>query len=161
VSDYFKVKYKNNVELEEFLQECNTVLMSDERKKIVAYPNDSLDFWDSEKMKKANENLLSEISNTANVYAIFVSTDENNYALKYIGQTNSKGARSRLTNHLFKKHEKTGAKLGKVMAEVNSGHSIKISWISISPESLRHYVEEELIKIYRDKLEWNKRGKQG
>ncbi len=81
------------------------------------------------------------------------------YRLVYIGQTNSKGSRTRLTNHLIKKHKKTGAKLENVIEHIQGGGRLSVAWISIDPASLRHYVEEELIKTHKDSLEWNKHGK--
>lgn len=57
------------------------------------------------------------------------------------------------------KNDKTGAKLDGVKRVVKSGGSIKISFISIEPESLRHCIEELLIKKYKNKLEWNTNGK--
>ena len=153
------VKYTNTHDLKAFLEECESVLMDEKTRKSIIYPKGSVDHWDSDAMKIENAQFLSEISKSANVYAIFVVINESGYALKYIGQTNKKGARSRLVNHLFKKHDKTGAKLDKVVNEVKAGNQIAISWISIMPESLRHYVEEELITKYKEKLDWNSRGK--
>ncbi|MDQ6997065.1 MAG: hypothetical protein Q9M82_06340 [Mariprofundus sp.] len=120
----------------------------------------SVELWNSEKIKISNEKLLADISGAANVYAIFIADKGNNeYALKYIGQTRSKYARTRLTNHLINKNENTGAKLNKVKCHIQTGGSIKISWISINPESLRHYVEEELIVRHKEELVWNEQGK--
>jgi len=154
------VDYPNHDELEQFLSTCEEELLAEKNMRIVVYPDDAVKLWRSETIRDANEKLLSEFSGTANVYAIFIADKANNdYTLKYIGQTKSKLARARLYNHLIKKDAKTGAQLSKVMSHVQAGGSIKISWISINPESLRHYVEEELINKHQQKLTWNQQGK--
>lgn len=154
------MQYLNKADLEVFLQECEDKLLDNDNKKLVNYPNGAVAPWNSEIIKNTNEQLLKSISGSANVYAIFIAEKGNSeYNIVYIGQTNSKGARTRLTNHLIKKHKKTGAKLSKIIDHIQSGGNIKISWISIDPVSLRHYVEEELIDKHKEILTWNKHGK--
>jgi len=100
--------------------------------------------------------LLSLISNNANIYAIFTTEkNQKKRILRYVGKTKKKSARQRLRNHLIKKHKKTGAKLSKVIDHVQAGGSIEVSWIAIEPESLRNYIEEELIKIHSES-NWNR-----
>lgn len=150
------MKYSHTNDLEKFLKECEKRLLSDDNKQEVRYPSVCVPLWDSERINEVNETLLSELKHSANVYAIFTAEKgSKEYALKYIGQTISKLAKTRLTNHLIKKHSKTGAKLSKVIDHVQSGGKIKISWISITPESLRHYIEEELIERHPESI-WNK-----
>lgn len=154
------MQYSNKADLEFFLQECEEKLLDNLNKKLVNYPDDAVVPWNSEIIKTANEQLLKSISESANVYAIFIAEkDSDEYSIAYIGQTNSKDARTRLANHLIKKHKKTGAKLSKVIDHIQSDGNIKISWISIDPMSLRHYIEEELIDKYKEILIWNKHGK--
>lgn len=153
------MKYPKNNDLESFYTKCKNELLDQKIRQNVVYPNGSIQPWDSDAIKAINEELLKSISGNANVYAIFVKgKNKRSFDLKYIGQTNSKYARTRLTNHLIKKHKKTGAKLKKVIEEVQAGSKIKVSWISIEPQSLRHYIEEELIKSHSS-LEWNQHGK--
>lgn len=155
------MKYSKPTDLKDFLSECEKEILKDENRKVVNYPDEAVVPWDSETIKVVNEQLLKKISGSANVYAIFVANkDSSEYSLVYIGQTKSRGARSRLTNHLIKKHKKTGAKLNNVIDHVQAGGHIKISWVSIDPVSLRHYVEEELIKKHKQNLAWNKHGTQ-
>ncbi len=154
------MKYSKHADLKSFLKECEKEILNDKNKIAVNYPDDVIKHWNSDRIKTINKQLLKNISRSANVYAIFISDKSaSKYDLVYIGQTNSKGARTRLTNHLIKKHEKTGAKLNKVTEHIQAGGKLKISWISIEPVSLRHYVEEELIKKHKDTLAWNKYGK--
>ena len=152
--------YPNHDELERFLGSCEKELFAEKNMRVVVYPAKAVDLWGSETIKAANAKLLNEISGSANVYAIFTAEKESNdYSLKYIGQTHSKYARTRLTNHLIKKNAKTGAQLKNVMEHVQARGSIKISWISITPESLRHFVEEKLIELRKGELTWNQQGK--
>ena len=151
--------YKNVKGLESFLDDCEKELLSNKNRKEVLYKKKYIVPWDSVKLKNDNECLLKEITGNANVYAIFAcDKGETKYSLRYLGQSKSKSSRTRLTNHLIKKNEKTGAKLSKVIDHVQAGGSIKVSWISITPESLRHYVEEQLIEKHPE-CEWNKHGK--
>lgn len=142
-------------DLKKFLKDCEDDLLNKNNRKEVEYPNSDISPWDSKGIKKANEKLLNELSGSANVYAIFTADkDSEEYALKYIGQSKSKLARTRLTNHLIMKHKKTGAKLKEVIDHIQSGGKIKISWIKIAPESLRHFIEEELIGKHPESC-WN------
>jgi hypothetical protein len=150
-----QVKYKYKENLLGFLKDCELELLKEEERRIVEYPKAHIDPWDSDKITNRNEQLLCEIGGKANVYAIFTSEQhEAVWRLRYIGQTKSKIARSRLRNHLIAKSEETGAKLAKIIDHVKAGGSVKVSWISVTPESLRHYVEEELIKKHRE-ADWN------
>ena len=153
------MNFPQSDDLTNFLKDCEDHLLNNNDKKEVAYPNSCISPWDSEGIKRANEELLNELSGSANVYAIFTANkNSEEYTLKYIGQSESKLARTRLTNHLIMKHEKTGAKLKKVIDHIRSGGKIKISWIKITPESLRHSIEEELIGKHPESC-WNKHAK--
>ncbi|WP_299242220.1 hypothetical protein [uncultured Aquimarina sp.] len=61
--------------------------------------------------------------------------------------------RDGLRQHLYKRHEKTGAKLDKVKEELTNGSSIGIAVFQVAPDKLRHYYEERLIQSFE--LEWN------
>lgn len=149
--------FKQQIELEQFLEECERTLFDEECKKEIIYNPE----WNVLEIKEINKKLLDKIGEIKpNLYAIFAMENKNSeFRLKYIGQTNSKGARTRLINHLITKNDKTGAQLEKVKNVVKSGGRIKISFIAIEPEALRHYIEEILIEKYKDKLEWNIHGK--
>lgn len=149
--------FKQQIELEQFLLDCERKLFGEEWKREIVY-NTKLEVSE---IKNTNKQLFDAIGEIKpNIYAIFAAKNESSdFDLKYIGQTNSQGARTRLTNHLITKNEKTGAQLEKVKSVVINGGRIKISFIKIEPEALRHYVEEILIEKYKDKLEWNAHGK--
>lgn len=148
---YGKIK-----ELEIFVDEVNEYLFNIENHTQVEYPASAILPWNSDSLVNTNEKLLSSVSGAANVYAIFTaSKNSENYSLRYIGKTTRKLARQRLRNHLFKKHEKTGAKLSNIIAHIHTGGKVRVSWAQIEPESLRNYIEEEII-AKNTKADWNR-----
>jgi len=149
-------KYKDVAGLKSYVSSCSDALFSPDNLRIVEYRKEYINEWQSELIKQDNEKLLKDISGSANVYAIFVSDENGQFKIKYIGQSKQKGARTRLTNHLIKKHKKTGAKLQRVIDSVRNEHQIGVTWVQLEPESLRHYVEETLISSHE--LEWNVHG---
>ena len=149
--------FEQKIELEQFLEECESKLFAEESKVEIIYNPK----WDISEIKNTNKKLFDSIGEIKpNIYAIFATENkDSDFRLKYIGQTNSQGARTRLTNHLITKNDKTRAQLEKVKSIVKSGGRIKVSFIKIEPESLRHYIEEMLIEKDENKLEWNAHGK--
>jgi hypothetical protein len=148
--------FQNVDELNAFVDEVNSHLCNSDNQKLVAYASSNISPWNSEALQKDNELLLSSVSGSANVYAIFCCPpDSHSYTLRYIGKSTRKLARQRIRNHLIKNHEKTGAKLSKVMVHVNDGGSIKLAWAEIEPESLRNCIEEELIRKHPE-ANWNR-----
>lgn len=150
-------KFKKMKSLDAFAEECKNYLLDESNRKAVKYKSEHTVNWDSGAIKVDNKKLLEEINGSANVYAIFTTNKNGKCELKYIGQSKQKYARTRLTNHLIKKHKKTGAKLQFVMDSVLSKKCIKISWVELECESLRHFIEENL--ILQLKPVWNINGK--
>ena len=150
------MQFSNVEKLEEFVAEVDEYLTTTDNIKTVLYVSKYSVPWNSEKLKEDNEELLSSISGAANIYVIY-TTDKNSKerVLRYVGKTKRNLARQRLTNHLIKKHKKTGAKLNRVIDHIQSGGSIEIAWVTIEPESLRNYVKEELIKLHQES-NWNR-----
>ena len=147
------MKYEQIETLKAFLIDVEIALLLEEKRTLVSYPSSSISPWNTAELDVANQKLLDAAYGSANVYAIFTAPkNSTTFSLKYIGKTTRKLARQRIRNHLIKKHEKTGAKLKHVMDHVLSGGSVKISWITIEPESLRNYIEEELIYIKQKKI---------
>lgn len=150
------MKYEQIETLKAFLIDVEIALLLEEKRTLVSYPSSSISPWNTAELDAANQKLLDAASGSANVYAIFTAPKNSTYfSLRYIGKTTRKLARQRIRNHLIKKHEKTGAKLKHVTDHVLSGGSVKISWIKIEPESLRNYVEEELIHKHHE-ADWNR-----
>ena len=121
------------------------------KRALVAYQKTSL-------KKRDNQDRLSAIGN---IYFIF-----SDGVLKYIGQRQAKGIRTRLDQHLFgksysvdqnNKQNGTISKWDKVKYELNIGKEINFKTILIEPDSLRTTIELELISLL--KPDWNIQGK--
>jgi len=122
----------------------------------ITYSTQYIPSWNGGKLAEENETLLSNVSGNANVYMLFTAEKSGeDYQLRYVGKTTRKLARQRVRNHLFKKHDGTGAKLEQVKQLVQSGGLVKVSWVSIEPESLRNWAEEELIFSHPE-ADWNR-----
>jgi len=149
------MEFQNKDKLDSFLNEINDHLMNENNRWSVTFPPENVPNWDGENLTTKNEELLVKISREANVYMLFTAEKGSTvYKLRYIGKTKREYAKERLKNHLFKKHKDTGAKLEEVKSHVKSGGSIKLSWVTIEPESLRNWAEEELISKHRE-ADWN------
>jgi len=147
-------EYKDK--LDSFLTKINQYLTEGKNQKKVIYSNKYIGSWNGDELAGENETLLSGVSGHANVYMLFTAMrGSSDFKLRYIGKTTRKLARQRVRNHLFKKHDGTGAKLEKVKSHVKSGGSVKVSWVSIKPESLRNWAEEELISLHQE-ADWNR-----
>ena len=158
MKNWVLMKYEQIETLERFLSSVEAALFQEECKLLVKYPQDSISPWNTDRLDVANKEILDAISGVANLYAIFAAPNGSNlFSLKYIGKTRGKLARQRIRNHLIKKDKKTGAKLKHVKDHIQSGGQIKISWLKIEPESLRNYLEEELIARHAE-AEWNGTG---
>ncbi|RQW61910.1 GIY-YIG nuclease family protein [Vibrio viridaestus] len=150
------MKYRNIESLEEFIKEVNTALFNEDSLINFKYPSNAISPWDSVQLDLANSDTLNSLAGTANIYAIFTAENSSDsFKLRYIGKTKKNLARQRIRNHLITKNERTGAKLEKIISHVTSGGSVKISWVSIEPESLRNYIEEELINYHKG-ADWNR-----
>jgi len=150
------MRYRQIESLEEFLDQVDRSLMAEDRRVELSYPDSGISPWNADDIGRANEKTLSELSGAANVYAIFTAPkNSEEFSLRYVGKTTKKLARQRIRNHLIKKHERTGAKLKEVEEHIKAGGKLAISWVEIEPESLRNYIEEELIRRYPD-ASWNR-----
>tara|TARA_B110000261_G_C13030807_1_gene336181 strand:+ start:164 stop:562 length:399 start_codon:yes stop_codon:yes gene_type:complete len=108
--------------------------------------------------QRTKENRLKAIGNIYFLYS--------NGELKYIGQRQAKGIKTRLDQHLFGKsfsvnknnvQNGTISKWNKVNVEIESGKLITFKTILIEPDNLRTTIELELINHF--KPEWNIQGK--
>lgn len=150
------MKFEHKNKLDSFLSQIDQYLTDKNNQTLIVFPLKYVSPWNGEKMAEENEQLLSDASGKTNVYMLYTATKRSTtYQLRYIGKTTRKLVRQRLRNHLFKKNENTGAKLFKVMQHVQSGGSVRLSWIAIEPESLRNWAEEELIACH-PAADWNR-----
>ena len=130
-----------------FQQQINAMT----KKAIVEYEK-------AELKERTNENRLSAIGNIYFLYS--------NKKLKYIGQRQSKGIKTRLDQHLFGKsysvddkgkQNGTISKWNLVKQELDNGNEISFKTILIEPDNLRTTIELEMIKKLNP--EWNIQGK--
>lgn len=148
--------YQQISSLEEFLSQVERHLLDPEQRVSVSFPSTATTPWDGDALTRANKSILEGVSGTANLYAIFTGArSETECSLRYFGKTIKKLARQRITNHLFRKHEKTGSKLAQVVAHACNGGTVEIAWVEVRPESLRNYLEEELI-LRHPEADWNR-----
>ena len=108
-----------------------------------------------------NRTQTDRLKAIGNIYFIY-----SNGILKYIGQRQSKGIKTRLDQHLFGKSfsldEKnvqngTISKWHKVKEEIDNKNKITFKTILIEPDNLRTTIELELIRKLAP--EWNIQGK--
>tara|TARA_B100000795_G_scaffold256246_1_gene228524 strand:+ start:1981 stop:2379 length:399 start_codon:yes stop_codon:yes gene_type:complete len=108
--------------------------------------------------QRTKEDRLKAIGNIYFLYS--------NGEMKYIGQRQAKGIKTRLDQHLFGKsfsvnknnvQNGTISKWHKVNVEIESGNLITFKTILIEPDNLRTTIELELINHF--KPEWNIQGK--
>lgn len=150
------MQFQDKDKLDNFLSEIDQYLTDENNQTAVIFSSEHVSPWDGNELAKGNELLLSDVSKYANVYMLYTAAKgSSNYQLRYIGKTTQRLARQRLRNHLFKKHSNTGAKLDSVMSHVRTGGSVKVSWTSVEPESLRNWAEEELISSHPE-ADWNR-----
>ena len=84
------------------------------------------------------------------VYFLYlVSKKDSTSNLVYIGKSKGYLFKTRIRNHFYKKHPKTGSKLSLVQNELAKGNELKLKFLKVSPESFRNTLEEELINHFR------------
>lgn len=152
------MRYKEIASLEEFLSQVETSLLNPENRVRVVYPAIATKpVWDAGVLIETNKDFLTQVSKSANLYAIFAGEgdDDAETLLRYLGKTKKALVRQRMINHLFQKNEKTGAKLNQVIETVNDSKTIEVAWVEVHPESLRNYLEEELIRRHPE-ASWNR-----
>jgi len=112
---------------------------------------------------KLNKNLLYNISDKNGVYALYLREDNDDWTIQYAGQTKSGTSRQRIRSHIVwrnnnpKAKKITGSKFDEVQQNILSGKKLGFSFVEICPGSLRHYIEENLIKDLHPP--WNLHGK--
>lgn len=150
------MKFQDKDKLDAFLTQINDYLVDDKNKNSVLFSSNNISPWNGDALAIENATLLENTSKEANIYMLFTAKNNSTtFELRYIGKTTKKLARQRLRNHLFKKHDDTGAKLDQIISHVTEGGSVKVSWVKIEPESLRNWAEEELIFSHPE-ADWNR-----
>lgn len=126
----------------------------------------SIEGWakENKRIKKLNSNPLESLIHNANLYAIYKKENgSTEWDPVYVGHSQSKGMRSRLTAHIIKKDKRTGAMVEKAVEAVRNGAEIAVSFTLVEPEELRLLAENRI--LHKDKsendltLEWNRNGR--
>ena len=90
-----------------------------------------------------------------NLYGLLTkSPNESKWRLRYIGQRKAKYITERLRQHLKKKNRRTGSKLEDINQALKNNNAIGLKLAAITPDTLRHYYEEILLKEIPD-TNWN------
>ncbi|MEH8110202.1 hypothetical protein Q7I18_04540 [Aeromonas veronii] len=151
--------------IQEYIDNCEHYLLKEEPTEFLfpeALKNHSISdsIWtdNADEVKKLNEPLLSRLRNKANIYAIFTKTVNGNWVVKYVGESKAVNMRERITSHLITKSSQTGSKLEYVREAVSKGEKIGLRFIYLSRDTLRTFVEEEIISKNKDHLPWNNHG---
>lgn len=97
-----------------------------------------------------DDSSIINYKNIGIVYFIYVVNKKDKTAsLVYIGKSKGHLFKTRINNHFYKKHPKTGSKLSLVLAELANGNELKLKFLKVTPESFRNTLEEELINHFR------------
>lgn len=150
------------IELDDFVRRCADELFNREPYTFI-FPEDCfLGKWPVDEIRNKNKNFLATLREKANIYAIFVR-DRGSKSLwqrMYVGERKSSFMRDRMREHLIKKNDQTGSVLNKIKMAISSNKEVGLSFINVKPDSLRLFVEEEIIKTSRTETElsWNTHG---
>jgi hypothetical protein len=99
---------------------------------------------------KTDDNSIVNYKNIGIVYFIYViNKKDKSISLVYIGKSKGSLFKTRIRNHFYKKHPKTGSKLAMVQDELIKGNELKLQFLKVNPESFRNTLEEELINHFR------------
>lgn len=98
----------------------------------------------------SDSSTIINYKNIGIVYFIYVlNKKDKSTSLVYIGKSKGHLFKTRIRNHFYKKHPKTGSKLSKVQDELTKGNGLGLKFLKVSPESFRNTLEEELINHFR------------
>lgn len=97
---------------------------------------------------KLKNNSLPEIlgKNLINIYALWMRTSSvDNWVPMYIGQRTRNDGWSRVKQHLFHTPSGTWSKIKEVTKFIEAGYDIGVTFINVTPDSMRLTLEDELI----------------
>lgn len=152
---------KGPAELKDFVQRCTNELFKQEPRQFNYSEDCYLGKWGEDEIRVSNKDLLKTLNGNANIYAIFVRErgSRSLWEKMYVGQRQSRYMRDRIREHLIKKNYQTGSVLEKIKTAVSLNKEVGISFINVIPDSLRLFVEDEIIRANKNTLEWNSQGK--
>ena len=153
------IELLNMSKIDDYIEKCNNAL-SEEDPIEFKYPlelaNDIVN-WEKYigKIKNDNEEILKGLRNKANIYAIYTMSNNENWKIKYIGQRKAVNMRDRITHHLITKHNNTGAKLKLIQNAVENNEKVGLRFLFLPRDTMRAFIEEELIIKNKTELAWN------
>ena len=140
----------NKIELEKRFIDAENYLFDKRNLNKIKYDNFDISTFD-----KLNAELLNEVANKFIVYCLWQGSNENKLNPKYVGHAKNTISRQRMRAHLTKKNKATGAQLDKIQQNLNEKKYIGITYLIIEPSYMRTALEEWILNINKEKLEWN------
>ena len=152
--------------LPELYAQCVASLCDHSRIVIFTYPEQlrttlSTDAeWSSKSLfiRESNEqSMFGKAVISVNCYAIHTRKLGDEWQLRYIGQTDTKRAKSAIMRRLVPHGDRDNAVFAKCKNAVRSGLEIGLRLIRIEPDTLRFFVQEKLVAERRaaHALDWN------
>jgi hypothetical protein len=156
----------NEIALPELYAQCVDSLRDRSRMVVFVYPEklrnaastDTLWAAESTLIRESNADLLLGMSaSDINCYAIHTRTKNEDWRLRYIGQTDSKRAKSNIMRCLVPHGGRPDAVFKKCKEAVRGGCEIGLRMIKVEPGTLRSFIHEKMIaELLSDKiLDWN------
>ncbi len=158
----------NEIALPELYAQCVDSLRDSSRMFVFVYPEELRAAASTDVQWAARSTLIRE-SNTGfllgvgagdvNCYAIHTRKKNEDWQLRYIGQTDSKRAKSNIMRRLVPHGGRSDAVFKKCQAAVRSGSEIGLRIIKVEPDTLRSFVHEKMIVelLSGEVLDWNQR----
>ena len=143
----FKLEKNARKKLKAMVKRVEHKLLIKPRRHCIKYPCGSrASCWEIKKIDEINQTTFDALKDAGNIYCIFTRKEQCGWVARYIGQSKSGGLKGRLRSHLVHKSRDTGSQLEKIKCMVGEGERISISYVLVKPETLRHYVEESILK---------------
>ena len=162
--DAMRPAQETRSELMKFAFACKEALLVEKRNFcLVEFPTEcSNQSWPAKKIRDSNSQFLKSLRGNGNIYAILTQESRStDWDAKYVGQRKSDNLKERIEQHLVYRGKKTSSKLDNVKKAVFEGQQVAVTYIKVEKESLRHFVEEEIIGAAESgELAWNVQGRQ-
>ena len=143
-------------DLERFARDCEEALFSGPHT-IFAYPEGCSErHWPELDIAERNAGFGAALNGNGNIHAILTrGGGEPEWTPKYVGHCDSEMLGGWASAHLVYNERRIGSRLADVKSEAGRGREIAMSYITVRPDSLRHFVHEAIVR--HSALEWNDR----
>lgn len=147
--------------LDELVGECRRALVDAQMVCRVTYPTySSFQCWPVDEIDRLNSKLLDSLNGNGNLYAIHVrERKDSEWRAEYVGKSISSQLRQRMRSHLIHRTGSTSSKLDNVKEAISRGQEIGVTFVMVEWESVRNFVEEEIID--KGQFAWNKQNPGG